>query len=75
MTEEVPREVKDTTITVLHKNKYTLVAHTGKVLLKTYPLEVATSARKLEFFPRNNAASGPNAGQPIRDLSCADCRD
>ena len=42
-----------------------LVEHAGKVLLKSWPIDLATSARKLGFFPRKSAASGPNVRQPI----------
>ena len=42
-----------------------LVAHAGKVFLNRGANRLATSARKLDVFPRNSAASGPNARQPI----------
>ena len=75
MAGEVPQEWKDATIKVLHKKKdrteygnyrgLSLVAHAGKVLLKSWPTNFATSAKKLGSSPKNSAASDPNARQPI----------
>ena len=75
MTGEVPQEWKDVTIKVLHNKKdrtefsnyrgLSLVARADKVLLKIGANRQATSARKLGFFQTNNAASRPNARQPI----------
>ena len=77
MTGELPQEWTDTTIKVLHKKKdrtecsnyrdLSLVAHAGKVRFfsKSWPTDLATSARKLGFSTGNSAASGPNARQPI----------
>ena len=75
MTGEVPQEWKDGTIKVLYKKKdltecdnyrgLFLVAHAGKVLLKSWPTDFATSVKKLGSSSKNNATSDPNARQPI----------
>ena len=75
MTGEVPLEWKDATINVLHKKKdrtecsnyrgLSLVAHAGKFSSKSWPTDLATSAKKLGPSPKNSAASDPNARQPI----------
>ena len=75
MTGEVPRkERKDAINKVLHKKNRTkcgnyrdpsLVAHSGRFSSKSRPIDLVTSAKKLESFPRNSAASSPNAPQPI----------
>ena len=71
MTREVPQEWKYATVKVPHKSRIRpSVAITGASLwwrmrarfsLKSWPTDLATSARKLGFSPRNSAASGPNA--------------
>ena len=75
ITGEVPQEWKNATIKVLHKKKdrtecsnyrgLSLVAHAGKVLSKSWPTDLATSAKKLGSSPKNSAASDPNDRQPI----------
>ena len=74
ITGEAPQEGKDATIKVLHKKNdrtecvnykgLSLVAHAGKVSSK-WPIDFATSAKKLGFLPRNSAASGFKARQPM----------
>ena len=75
MTGEVPQEWKDATIKVLHKKMdRTSVATTGVLLWwrmlarfssKSWPTDLATSAKRLESSPKNGADSDPNARQPI----------
>ena len=78
MTGEVPQEEwKDATIKVLHEKKYRTKCGNYKARAslwwrmlarfssKSWPIDLATSARKPGFFPRNSAASGPNARQSI----------
>ena len=75
ITGEVSQECKVATIKVLHKKKYraecghcrnlSLVAHAGRVLLKIVANQFGDIARKLGFFPRNSAAFGLGARQPI----------
>ena len=42
-----------------------LVAVDARFSLKSWPIDLATSARKLGSFPRNSSASGPNARQKM----------
>ena len=76
MTGEVPQEWKDATIKVLHKKKdrtecsnYRGLSLWWRMLArfssKSWPIDLATSAKKLGSSPKNSAASGPNARQPI----------
>ena len=75
MTREVPQEWKDAAKKVLHKKKdRTECSTTGASLwwrmlarfsLKSWPTDLATSAKKPGSSPKNSAASDPNARQPI----------
>ena len=71
MTGEVPQEWKDATIKVLHKKKdrtecsnyrgLSLVGMLARLSSKSWPTDLATSAKKLVSSPKNSAASDPNA--------------
>ena len=77
MTGEVPQEWEDATMKFLHEKKdrtkcgnYKARASLWWRMLarfssKSWPIDLATSARKPAFFPRNSAVSGPNARQSI----------
>ena len=70
MTREEPQEWKDATIKVLHKKMdrtecsnyrgLSLVAHAVRFSSKSWPTDLATSAKKLGSSPKNSAASDPN---------------
>ena len=85
MTGEVPQEWKDATITSYTKRRIgPSVATTGASLWwrmlarfssKSWPTDLATSAKKLGSSPKNSAASDPNVRQPILCSSCADFRN
>ena len=74
---------KDTTIKVLHKKKgrsncnnyrgFSLVAHSGKVLLKMVA-SLLTTARPKGYSPRNSAAFAQH-DQWSTCCSCADCKN
>ena len=73
MTGEVPQEWKDATIKVLHKKKdrtettgaYLWWRMLARFSSKSWPTDLATSAKKLGSSPKNSAVSDPNARQPI----------
>ena len=75
MTGEVPQEWKDATIKFLHKRRIgpsvatTMASLWWRMLArfspKSWPTDLATSAKKLGSSPKNSAASDPNARQPI----------
>ena len=85
MTGEVPQEWKDAIIKVLHKKKDRIECSNYRDSLwwlmlatfssKSWPTDLATSAKKLGSSPKNSAASDPNARQPICCSSCADFRN
>ena len=72
-TGEVPQEWKDATIKVLHKKKDQTECSKaslwwrmlGRISSKSWPTDLATSAKKLASSPKNSAASDPNARLPI----------
>ena len=73
MTGEVPQEWKDATIKVLHKKDRTECSNyrglwwrmLARFSSKSWPTDLATSAKKLGSSPKNSAVSDPNARQPI----------
>ena len=85
MTGEAPQEGKDATIKVLHEKKdrtkrgnykdLSLVARAGKVIVKVVANQLGDFCEEAGIFPRNSAASSPNARQPILCSLCADCRN
>ena len=81
-TGNVPQQWKDATIKVLHEKKdrsdcnnyrgISLVAHSGKVLLKWSRPASATTARSKGYSPKNSAAFAPRDQQWTCCSSCAD---